>query len=1036
MRLLRLLVSSKFMLLLLILFAIASAVATFLENDFGTAAAWEMIYESIWFEMIMILLAVNFLANIRRYRLFTNKKWPIGLFHIAFVLIIIAAGITRYFGEEGIIHIREGNAQNIYYSNESYLQLRSVNGDGHENFQKPITLTASSNLPVKVEVPIEEGLHLQIKEFIPHARVDFQSGDQDYLEVALTTGGGREDFTLPLGEELQMGAIGLGTSLASDSPIVIYQMDSTWMIKTSQHLQVMEMSTQELGVLHAGEEKPLQLWALYQWPEGAFLVKSIQENSKQVFVEETDPEIAENLTNAVLLEVSDNEGELVESVYVQLVKINPNWHSFDYMGKTFQITFGPKAKLLPFFVYLKDFQMERYPGSQSPSSYASEVVVEDGEKAFDHRIFMNNVLDYKGYRFYQASYDMDEKGTVLSINRDRLGSSLTYLGYFLLGLGMFFTLFTLNSRFQYLNLRLKDMKNMTTFFVLFLNLGFAYAKESPSEQWIIPQERAEKYGQLVVQDLDGRMKPLNTLAHEIVRKLTGKSEVLLEERGISLSPEQFLLAVQMYPEMISSMSIIKVDLDKGAQIFKSLEISEGEMVSFMDFIGPEGRYRIQSMVERANMLKPAERNEADKELLKVDERFNIFYGLLTGGFLKIFPNRVDENNTWFTRESNTDSFPEEDALFVKNITNIYLQGLKDGLNTGDWSKAEESLGYIDLFQQKAGADVYPDEKRVNAELLYTELNLGNRLFGLFWLLGLVMLLLAIWQMFRINSLNTTLWKIGLLLTGLGFFVFTFHLGLRWYIAQHPPWSDGFEMLVFVGWGVLFFGLVFSGKSKFTVPLGLLFSGTLLFVAFLEWLNPEITNLMPVLHSYWLKIHVAIIVSSYAPLALAAIMSLFSLLLIVFRPKHPDSSWNKSILELAIVNELAITIGLFLLTIGTFLGGVWANESWGRYWAWDPKETWALISILIYAAVLHLRLVPGLKNFMVYQLASLWAFSSIIMTSFGVNYYLSGLHSYAKGDPVPIPHWVYWCVGVLLCISVAASIRFKGMPPSSKAILKV
>ncbi|WP_186757174.1 cytochrome c biogenesis protein [Echinicola salinicaeni] len=1036
MRLIKFLVSSKFMLLLLILFALSSAVATFMENDFGTAAAWEMIYESFWFEMIMVLLAINFLANIRRYRLFTKKKWPIGLFHIAFVLIIIAAGITRYFGEEGIIHIREGNAQNIYYSNESYLQLRSVHDGGHENFQKPITLTASSNLPIKIKAPFEEGLHLQIKEFIPHAKVDFKYGSQDYLELALTTGGGREDFTLPVGKDLPMGSISLGTNLDADHPINIFKEDSTWMISTKQHLQVMEMSTQEIGVLHAGEIRPLKLRALYQWPEGAFLIKSIQENSKQVFVEETDPDMAENLADAVLLEVLDHKGELIESAYVQLVKIKPNWHSFEYKGKTFQLTFGPKAKLLPFYVYLKDFQMERYPGSQSPSSYASEVVVEDGEKAFDQRIYMNNVLDYKGYRFYQASYDMDEKGTVLSINQDRLGSTLTYIGYFLLGLGMFFTLFTLNSRFQYLNLRLKEIKKITAVLLFFFCLKGASGQGNLPGQWIIPGERAEKYGQLVVQDLDGRMKPLNTLAHEIVRKLSGKSTISIEEQGLELSPEQFLLSVQMYPEMLSKMPIIKVDPDKGAQIFEKMGVAEAERVSFMDFIDEEGQYKLQLMVEQSNMLKPSERNESDKELLKVDERFNIFYGLLTGDFLKLFPNRVDENNTWFTRESNINGFPEEDALFVKNITNIYLQGLQNGLNTGDWSKAEESLGYIDLFQQKAGADVYPDEKRVNAELLYTKLNLGNRLFGVFWLLGIIMLVLAIWQMFSTTSLNKALWKIGLLLTGIGFLVFTFHLGLRWYIAQHPPWSDGFEMLVFVGWGVLLFGLVFSGKSKFTVPLGLLFSGTLLFVAFLEWLNPEITNLMPVLHSYWLKIHVAIIVSSYAPLALAAIMALFSLLLIVFRPKKPDSAWNKSILELAIVNELAITIGLFLLTIGTFLGGVWANESWGRYWAWDPKETWALISILIYAAVLHLRLVPGLKNFMVYQLASLWAFSSIIMTSFGVNYYLSGLHSYAKGDPVPIPHWVYWCVAILLCISIAASIRFKGMPTSSKAILKV
>jgi cytochrome c-type biogenesis protein CcsB len=282
------------------------------------------------------------------------------------------------------------------------------------------------------------------------------------------------------------------------------------------------------------------------------------------------------------------------------------------------------------------------------------------------------------------------------------------------------------------------------------------------------------------------------------------------------------------------------------------------------------------------------------------------------------------------------------------------------------------------------------------------------------------------MLFNQKSIWGKLWIGGRVMAWFCFLAFTFHLSLRWYIAKHPPWSDGFEMLVFVAWGVLLFGLLFSNKSKFTLPLGLLFSGTLLFVGFLDWLNPEITNLMPVLNSYWLKIHVAIIVSSYAPLALAAIIALLSLMLTIFKPNNPGKQWWNSIRELQMVNEMAITIGLFLLAVGTFLGGVWANESWGRYWAWDPKETWALISVIVYAFVLHLRLIPKFKNGLVFNLASLWAFSSIIMTSFGVNYYLSGLHSYAAGDPVPVPIWVYWVVATLLTISVFAVFKYKNL----------
>src|SRR5690606_10368054 len=325
--------------------------------------------------------------------------------------------------------------------------------------------------------------------------------------------------------------------------------------------------------------------------------------------------------------------------------------------------------------------------------------------------------------------------------------------------------------------------------------------------------------------------------------------------------------------------------------------------------------------------------------------------------------------------------------------------------------------------EKAGAAVYPEAKMLEAELFYNELNLGNRLFGFFWILGAFMLVLAIIKLFKQYKFVNISWNMGLVLTWLGLVLFTFHLGLRWYIAGRAPWSDGFEMLVFVAWCILLFGLLFENKSHFTVPLGILFSGTLLFVAFLDWLNPEITNLMPVLNSYWLKIHVAIIVSGYAPLALAALLALLSLLLLIFKPATPSSKWWKSMQELSMVNEMSITIGLFLLAIGTFLGGVWANESWGRYWAWDPKETWALISIMVYAFVLHLRLIPKLKNAMVFNIASLWAFSTIIMTSLRVNSYLSGFHPCGSGEPVPFPEWVFWMVAALVLISGVAVIRY-------------
>ncbi|WP_373496195.1 cytochrome c biogenesis protein CcsA [Aquiflexum sp.] len=1034
MKITRILLSTKVTLVLFIAFAGSMAVATFIENDHGTPVARATVYDSLWFELIMVWMAVNFLAHINQYRLFHKNRWSIGLFHIAFVVIIIGAGVTRYFSEEGIMHIRQGQEENTFYTTAHYLQINQNGDNSIHSFEKPLLLLSKDFEPKTISAKLGEAkFKVVFEEYIQGAKEDFLDGTETFIDLAVAIGAGREDYLVDKGKYIQMGDFTLSTKNDPNHNIRIFKENENWKIESDQHLQLMEMATQKMGNQHVGETQSLQLRTLYQWDGGAFMVKGIHENAKLGYVTEDDPNLAKNLLDVVKYSIKDDSGQTITEAFVKMVSFNPSWTTFSHKGKNYSATFGPKPIQLPFVLYLNAFELERYPGSQSPASYASEVMVMDQGEEFPYRIFMNNVLDHKGFRFYQSSYDTDERGTVLSVNQDRPGTYITYLGYLLLTVGMFLTLFAKGSRFRILNTKLGNIKKVAASLLIFLAISaniFAQETES-AKPAVIPLNQAEAYGKLIVQDLDGRMKPLNTLANENTRKLTGKTYVSIpnQESEIQLSPEQFLLAVQMDPGTYSLLPLIKIDKAKSFEVFQLLGKEPTDRISFKDFLDDEGNYLIQDLVEKANQLKPAERNEGHKELLKTDERFNIFYGLLTGDFLRLFPNKLDGNNTWFTGQQYMQGFDEEDAVFVKNITPIYLSALNKGLEEGNWEEADETLSYIALYQQKIGEEVYPTSNEIQAELLYNKLNLGTRLFGLFWLLGAGMLFLGILMLFNNEGIWKKIWSVGKVLTWLGFLAFTFHLSLRWYIAKHPPWSDGFEMLVFVAWGVLLFGLLFSSKSKFTLPLGLLFSGTLLFVGFLDWLNPEITNLMPVLNSYWLKIHVAIIVSSYAPLALSAIIGLLSLMLTIFKPNSPSKQWWSSIRELQMVNEMSITIGLFLLAIGTFLGGVWANESWGRYWAWDPKETWALISVIVYAFVLHLRLIPKFKDGLVFNLASLWAFSSIVMTSFGVNYYLSGLHSYAAGDPVPVPNWVYWMVLILLTISVLAVVKYKKLKES-------
>jgi cytochrome c-type biogenesis protein CcsB len=1027
--------STKTALVLLFILAAAMAVATFVENDYGTPTARAWFYDAWWFEIILLWLSINFLLHLMQYQLLNKFSWPIGMFHLAFILILIGAGVTRYFSTEGMMHLREGQTNNTFYTQEKYLQIQRAD-DETFFYHKPFTFIAQGFKPFEKNISLpDEEWKVQFKGFYHKAVLDPKPGQKDYFDIAVALDqDGREDFMVEVGEAVALKQITLSLDKDWEGDIHIFKRDSVWKIQSKLPLQMMEMATQKMSFLHANEEQDLFQRTLYQWDGGAIVVKQIHEQIQLQY--RSSDEERDDLPDIVHFSLQNSQGEELAEHFVKMVSFQSEWKYFDYKGKKYKVTFGPKPVVLPFALQLKKFELDRYPGSQSPSSYASQVQVFDGDNNFPYRIFMNNVLDHRGYRFYQSSYDTDEKGSVLSVNQDRPGTILTYLGYFFLTLGMFLAFFSKSGRFSQLNRQLQSLQKTTAVLLLLICSNVLFGQAPSREVVIVPEHLAQNYGTLIVQDMDGRMKPLNSLANEITRKIHGKSVLQLpgEQQSLRLSAEQFLLALQLDPQGFMMLPIIKNDHQKLSQVYEIITKKPAPYIAFQDLIDREGVYLIQPLVEEANRLKPSERNDSHNEILKLDERFNIFYGLISGDFLRIFPNRNDANNTWFTMHQSQQGFDKEDALFVQSITPMFLTAIENGLENQDFSEAEQALEYLHLYQEKAGAEVYPASNLIKAELLYNKLQLGNRLFGWFWIVGILLLVIALIALFKTSPILETSWKIGVVLSWIGILVFTFHLLLRWYIAKHPPWSDGFEMLVFVAWGVLLFGILFANKSKFTLPMGLLFSGTLLFVSFLDWLNPEITNLMPVLHSYWLKIHVAVIVSGYAPLALSAVLGLMSLLLLVFKPKSAPQNWFKGIKELVLVNEMSMMIGLFLLTVGTFLGGVWANESWGRYWAWDPKETWALISILVYAIILHFRLIPALRNALVFNIVSLWGFSTIVMTSFGVNYYLTGLHSYAKGDPVPVPTWVYYVVIILLFVTLGAVVNYRKLSSQEKQAL--
>jgi cytochrome c-type biogenesis protein CcsB len=256
-----------------------------------------------------------------------------------------------------------------------------------------------------------------------------------------------------------------------------------------------------------------------------------------------------------------------------------------------------------------------------------------------------------------------------------------------------------------------------------------------------------------------------------------------------------------------------------------------------------------------------------------------------------------------------------------------------------------------------------------------------------------------------------------------FIAHTLGLIARWYISGHAPWGDAYESMIYVAWATMGIGLLFIKKSDLTLASTSFVTSMILMIAHWNWMDPSIANLVPVLNSYWLMIHVSVIVGSYGPFALSMILGFVSLLLIVFITSSNKEKIKNQLSELTMINELSVTVGLIMLTIGNFLGGMWANESWGRYWGWDPKETWALISILVYAFILHMRLIPKLRGKWLFNLMTILAFASIVMTYFGVNFYLVGLHSYASGDKVITPNFVYWSIFIVFVLAVMSRYKF-------------
>ncbi|WP_225351877.1 cytochrome c biogenesis protein CcsA [Arcobacter porcinus] len=902
----KILFSLKTTVILLSILAISAGVATFIENDFGTTSALFLVYNSFWYEALLVLTTINLISVIYKFKMWKNTARF--LFHSSFVVILIGAGITRYVGYEGIVQIPEGVTTNEMISLEPYLQVtveKDNNIIAQEMYQEDFTSLFKSlnnfNHKIKVEDKILEVSYL-----------DFMFAKKDQSSMGLLTVNINFD-----GKNEETRLAGLRGQLGVPKELII------------------------------GDYK------------------------------------------------------------VTLI-------------------YGSKYMELPFAIRLNEFQLDRYPGSMAPSSYASEVTVIKDDKAYDYRIFMNRTLSEGNFLFFQSSYFPDETGTVLSVNNDP-GKWPTYLGYFLLTLGLLLNFFDKKSRFMKL-IKYVSSKNIASFALVLtlfactnvyanddlqpelevnkVELAVDYLNKYKDES----KQVSEKFGNLVVQGNGGRMQPLSTLNKQIVQKLSGRSNFL------GMDANQIVFGMLTRPDIWKDVKILKIQTPK---LKKLLNIDESEKyISFSEVFDDKGKYLIVEEAEKALLTKPIERGTYEKDIIKLDEKLNIIYSVFNGSLLNIFPKfynseAIDDNYKWYSPLEAIDIFQGQNQVAISTL----IRGLLNSVVDYNWEETNKYLDLAKSYQEKAGNEVMPSKTKIDAEILFNKLDLFFNLTLVYLLLGFIMLVISFVLIFNPNFKAEKTTKTLFVILAILFSIQTFAMGFRWYVSGHAPWSDTYESMLYISWSSVFAGVIFFRRSLLALSSAVIMAAIFMFTAHLTEIDPQITNLVPVLKSYWLTIHVSILTASYGFFGLSAILGFLTLIMFIVRKRKPHV--DDIIKHISAINEISLIIGLAFITIGNFLGGVWANESWGRYWGWDPKETWSYVSIIVYAIVLHLRFIKQLNNPYTLAAASMLAFSTILMTYLGVNFYLSGMHSYATGDPVPIPMWAYFTTIVAIMTVVLA-----------------
>ena len=1032
-QLISLLDSMKTMAILMSIFAFAIGYATFIENDYGTITSKADVFNTRWFEVLLAFLTINLALNIYKYKMFSPSKAPIFIFHIGFIVIIFGAAVTRYAGYEGSMHIREGSFASTMTSSDTYFIVSAKVGTKTVEDSQKVYLSKRLENTLGTSLEIEgKDVSVELIDYIPDAvekMLPDEVKGEPVANMMVTAGGQGKPIALKYGEyfETDSAILNFGSNETFEKPVIdIFIKDATLFMKYDMTLQYLKMDDRSEGNLVANDAEVFAKRTLFTVGESSFVLREFMPKASMKIISNPKASAQRPGMDALKFKVTVEDVSKEVFIFGQPGVLAKESHN-DINGVDVHLSYGAKTLTLPFEIHLKDFQLDRYPGSMSPASYASEVVLVDKEEGINmpYRIFMNNILEHRGYRFFQSSYDQDEKGTVLSVNNDP-GTLPSYIGYTLLGLGMFWSLFSRKNRFSKLAkkaAKAREAKTLPALLAVALLSSFTPSVATDLDQSLktiiaFDKTHANKFGELIVQDTAGRMKPVNTLSTEVLAKIYKGTTLSIGSH--TLNANQVILGMMVKPDAYKNVKMIKTKDEKINKIIGT--VSDAKYASFAHFFeNPDSisGYKLAPFVEEAVRKEAKYRDKFDKKVLEIDEKVNISFMVFTGQLIKIWPKINDANDKWFPTIEALQTFNDVNAEDVRNKAVNYFTAVDASVVNGDWATSNEALASIAMHQKKYGASVYPSDAKIKAEILYNELQIFERIYPFYLLMGLILLVMCFVKILKPNF-NIELYSKASMFVLIALFVaHTIGLANRWFISGHAPWSNGYESMIYIGWATVFAGFIFSKRSPMTMASTGVLAGLILFVAHLNWMNPHITTLVPVLNSYWLSIHVSMITASYGFLGLSALLGFITILLFILKNKKNEKHISYSIKELNSISEMSIMVGLVLLTVGNFLGGVWANESWGRYWGWDPKETWALVTILVYAVILHMRFIKEIYSDFNFSVITTFAYTSVLMTYFGVNYYLSGLHSYAAGDPVPIPDFVPITYSVLLVVVVLA-----------------